>query len=80
MRPEPEHLHHLSNRPTLDQITGVHRTFHVESLAKVDHVFAIRFRDYLTGSRELIESGERRLVREVVLPRLHHPAANRPAF
>ena len=77
--PESEDLNNFPDRAALHEITRMHRALHVESLAKINHVFAARVGHDLPRLRQLLEGGERGFVRKIILARRHHPAADAAA-
>src|ERR1044072_1611433 len=80
MRPETEHLDHAADGASMYEISGVHRGFHVKTLAEINHVLALRFGGDAAGGVELIEGGERRFIREVVFASGHHANTDGAAF
>ncbi len=80
MRSKAHHLDDPSDRPVPDQFPGKDGAFHMEPLAVIDHVFSARSRGRRARLLQLVERGERRLVGEVILARLHHANAERASI
>ena len=80
VRPQPHHLHHAPDRSLLDELPRAHRTLPVQPFAEIHHVFPAARLHRSARARELFERREGCLVREVILARRHHAAAERPAF
>ena len=77
VRPETKHLEHAADLATLDEVTRKDRGFHVQSLAVVNRKFSPGAGYRRARFGKLFEGRKRRLVREIILSRVQHPAAQR---
>ena len=66
------HLKHPSQGPVVNQLTRVERRFAAEAFGVAHHVFPPGSHHRPSGLLELIQSGEGRLVGEIVLAGLHN--------
>ena len=80
VRPEPGDRNHLSDLPAVRNVSRQDRSFVVQPLRVVNHVFLSGPFHRFPGRRQLLQRRERRLVRKVVLPRFHRPQPKRAAL
>ena len=80
MRPEADHIHDAPNCALLDKLRGSHGAFDMQTLGKIDGVFAFGCGHFRARGFELGECGEWRLVGEVVLAGIHDAQAERAAL
>ena len=63
-----------------DEVAGVDGALDMKALAVVNGIFLASGLASATRLLELVESGEGRLVREIIFPSVHDPATKRAAF
>ena len=80
VRPHAHHLHHAANRSLLDELPRADARLDMQPFGKIHGILFPRAPHGRARGVELRERGEGRLVGEVVLARVEHAAAERPAF
>src|ERR1700751_3725827 len=80
MRPKSQDMNNPPNRALLDQLTGEHRAFNVQTFAVVNHVFPARLSRNPPGFLQLTELSKRGLIGKVMFASSHDPCAERPSF
>ena len=71
MRSCSHHLHYSPDRPVLNQLSGMDGTLHMQPFTVIDHVFLARLRGFCACSVHLLQRGERRFIREIILAVRH---------